>query len=438
MQSDGDDADELRHWYSLSRDLLAVVGYDGYFLRLSQSWSETLGYPLEELLARPFADFLHPDDRTPSLQRLAEHEAHGSDTIGLVNRYVHADGSLRWLQWNGQTELSGDRVYAVARDVTESHRRNEHQVKWAAALAAVLSARTPDEILQVVTDEARTLIGTRQSVTSLTTGFGASPGPTAVALSPEYAARRGLDEGPRQSAFYAEVARTNRPMRLSQDAFEAHPLWSEYTASVLELPPMRGWLAVPTIDRNGLNLGVIQLSDKVDGTDFDESDERLIADFARLASLAIERGLARNAAASAIDRQQLVVALGQAALREESLEDVLATAVREAASLLGVSTVAVVEISTLPDSVLVSPLSAVPAGMAGASFTHEEFYPSTSATALRTGVPVAEEDYARRAHALGVAGMATYGLRSAVSVPMTSAGSFTGVLYAADAQPLRF
>ncbi|MEO6713856.1 MAG: EAL domain-containing protein, partial [Mycobacteriales bacterium] len=94
--------------------------------------------------------------------------------------------------------------------------------------------------------------------------------------------------------------------------------------------------------------------------------------------------------------------------------------------------------STLPDSVLVSPLSAVPAGMAGASFTHEEFYPSTSATALRTGVPVAEEDYARRAHALGVAGMVTYGLRSAVSVPMTSAGSFTGVLYAADAQPLRF
>src|SRR5262249_54804154 len=38
--------------------------------------------------------------------------------------------------------------------------------------------------------------------------------------------------------------------------------------------PLRGLLAVPIVGEDGLNYGLLQASDKVDGTDFDTEDER--------------------------------------------------------------------------------------------------------------------------------------------------------------------
>lgn len=51
---------------------------------------------------------------------------------------------------------------------------------------------------------------------------------------------------------------------------------------------MRGWLATALTGSDGCNLGLIQLSDKVEG-EFDEADESIIVQLAQFAASAIER-----------------------------------------------------------------------------------------------------------------------------------------------------
>ena len=51
--------------------------------------------------------------------------------------------------------------------------------------------------------------------------------------------------------------------------------------------PMRGWLAAPFFGRRRQNLGVIQLSDKVEG-EFNEEDEAVLVQLSQIASVAIE------------------------------------------------------------------------------------------------------------------------------------------------------
>jgi GAF domain-containing protein len=53
-------------------------------------------------------------------------------------------------------------------------------------------------------------------------------------------------------------------------------------------PPLRSLLAVPIVGKDGLNYGLLQLSDKKGDGDFDGDDERHLRRLAELASLALD------------------------------------------------------------------------------------------------------------------------------------------------------
>jgi len=86
------------------------------------------------------------------------------------------------------------------------------------------------------------------------------------------------------SGIYAVVCATNKPIRLTQAELEAHPAGRRFGKEVANHPPLRGWLAAPFVGRDGRNLGLIQLSDKMDGDDFTPDDEAILVQLAYIAA----------------------------------------------------------------------------------------------------------------------------------------------------------
>ena len=79
----------------------------------------------------------------------------------------------------------------------------------------------------------------------------------------------------------------NQPIRLTQAELENHPEWKNFGIEEGKHPPMRGWMAAPIKDSQGVNWGLLQLSDKYTG-EFTEDDERQFVRFAELVSLTLE------------------------------------------------------------------------------------------------------------------------------------------------------
>jgi PAS domain S-box-containing protein len=119
--------EEVQQFFNLSLDMLCIAGVDGYFKRLNPAWQRTLGLTMEELLSKPFIEFVHPEDRAATLEEAAK-LSEGWETISFLNRYLCADGSYRWLLWNASFDPHRQRIYAAARDVTEKKRSEEEIV----------------------------------------------------------------------------------------------------------------------------------------------------------------------------------------------------------------------------------------------------------------------------------------------------------------------
>jgi PAS domain S-box-containing protein len=109
--------EELLHFFNEVPDLLCIAGFDGKFKYLNPAWQFTLGWTAEELQARPFLDFVHPDDRPATLVEM-EKLALGVATITFENRYHCSDGSFKRLQWTACPLPGLQATYAIARDVT--------------------------------------------------------------------------------------------------------------------------------------------------------------------------------------------------------------------------------------------------------------------------------------------------------------------------------
>jgi PAS domain S-box-containing protein len=122
---------ELDRFFTLSLDLLCIAGVDGRFKRLNPAFERVLGFSREELLAQPFAAFVHPDDVGRTVREAERLALEGTDTVAFVNRYRAKDGTYRTLQWNTAPDPESGLLYAAARDITEEqrlHRELSHRL----------------------------------------------------------------------------------------------------------------------------------------------------------------------------------------------------------------------------------------------------------------------------------------------------------------------
>lgn len=108
---------DYESFFDISVDLLCVAGYDGVFKRLNPAWRQTLGFTEAELMARPYLDFIHPDDRAATVAEAVK-LTQGTKVVHFRNRYQCKDGSYRWLAWSAMSTASEELIFAMARDVT--------------------------------------------------------------------------------------------------------------------------------------------------------------------------------------------------------------------------------------------------------------------------------------------------------------------------------
>ncbi len=130
--------------FNHSMDMLCIAGFDGYFKTLNPAWAKTLGWSNEELLAKPFIEFVHPDDReTTTNARLKLVD--GKDIYQFENRYLCKDGSIRWLSWNSYPYSEEKVIYAVARDITE-RKQVEMELSTEQFFSRTLMEKVTDQI----------------------------------------------------------------------------------------------------------------------------------------------------------------------------------------------------------------------------------------------------------------------------------------------------
>jgi two-component system sensor histidine kinase/response regulator len=156
--------------FNLSPDLICIASTDGYFRRINPAFSHTLGWVEADLLTKPFASFIHPDDVDATMTQV-DKLAKGVPTILFENRYRCKDGTYRWLSWMSQPNNDGT-IHAIARDITDKKRAEDILAAHADELsrakeAAEAANQAKSEFLANMSHEIRTPMNGVMGMTGL-------------------------------------------------------------------------------------------------------------------------------------------------------------------------------------------------------------------------------------------------------------------------------
>jgi PAS domain S-box-containing protein len=135
--------EELDQFFTVSLDLLCIANTEGYFLRLNPSFERVLGYSREELTAKQFLDFVHPEDLARTQDALFA-LASQRKVLSFQNRYRCKDGTYRWLEWTSAPV--GNLIYSAARDITRRLKTEAEAVQHRQELAHVSRIATMGEL----------------------------------------------------------------------------------------------------------------------------------------------------------------------------------------------------------------------------------------------------------------------------------------------------
>jgi diguanylate cyclase (GGDEF)-like protein/PAS domain S-box-containing protein len=142
------EAESARH-FDLSLDMISTAGFDGCFKAVNPAFERILGYREEDLVGRPFLDFVHPEDRERTEKEAAALSG-GNHTVQFQNRYFDSAGEVHWLEWASVPIPEEQIIYGIARDVTERKALEEELERLSRhdSLTGLLNRRSFDEALE--------------------------------------------------------------------------------------------------------------------------------------------------------------------------------------------------------------------------------------------------------------------------------------------------
>ena len=154
-----------------------------------------------------------------------------------------------------------------------------------------------DALLRRTCKIARSLTGAEQAALKLWAGEDPSSARKYFSLSEKYSAYSDFRVDPKGLGLHGMTIAPGEVVRLTEDEVVHHPLWHNFGDVGDSHPPMRGWLATSICGERGRNYGLLQLSDKSGGRDFDAVDEQNVLELAALVGETLDalRSLQRSA-----------------------------------------------------------------------------------------------------------------------------------------------
>lgn len=108
---------EYREIFNLPTHLIAVIGTDGCFHKTNPAQTHLLGWNLEEMLGKPVAGFVHPEDAERTQAEMGKLFSGVPIILDFRNRCLHREGGYRWISWSG-TAREG-KIYCIGSDITQ-------------------------------------------------------------------------------------------------------------------------------------------------------------------------------------------------------------------------------------------------------------------------------------------------------------------------------
>ena len=143
------------------------VAQGGRLVFLNPATASMIGHSGEELTARPFVDFIHPDDRDMVLERHRARTTGEEPPSVYAFRVVREDGAVRWvelktvlIEWQGEPatlNLMGD-ITARRQAESERERLLERQIVLNRVTLALGNLMDLQAILRTLYAEVRTLV----------------------------------------------------------------------------------------------------------------------------------------------------------------------------------------------------------------------------------------------------------------------------------------
>ena len=111
--------ENYKNTFDLSPSIISKANIaKGYFVEVNEAVSKILGYTVDEFMAIPFMEMIHPEDRPEATDEITE-QLTGKEVISFENRYLCKDGSYKWIAWNGSKADEYGIVTAIGSDVTD-------------------------------------------------------------------------------------------------------------------------------------------------------------------------------------------------------------------------------------------------------------------------------------------------------------------------------
>lgn len=124
LHNEKNDIDNLALFIKDSPDLICIADLDSYFKIVNEGFITTLGYTREELLSKPFYNFIHPDDLEKTIQTF--HSLKGKTAVmDFENRYIKKNGESVYLQWKSSLNTNNNLIYSIARDISAFKKTQE-------------------------------------------------------------------------------------------------------------------------------------------------------------------------------------------------------------------------------------------------------------------------------------------------------------------------